>query len=58
MTSFTLLNGLGSQPTLTDDTHICHAHSNPVEIEHAINADLALIDKWYDQNGLRRNSSN
>ena len=27
------------------------------EVESAINSDLELVDKWYDENGLKRNNS-
>ena len=27
------------------------------EVESAINSDLQLVDKWYDENGLKRNNS-
>ena len=38
-----------------DDTNIVYAHT---EVDRAINSDLALVDKWYDLNGLnKRNNS-
>ena len=38
-----------------DDTNIVYART---EVERAINSDLALVDKWYDLNGLnKRNNS-
>ena len=40
-----------------DDTQIFFAASTPVKVEEAINADLAHVDQWYEQNGMRRNTS-
>lgn len=30
--------------------------SMPEKIEQVINADLANVDKWYEANGMRRNT--
>ena len=38
-----------------DDTQIFFAHHDYREVENAINSDLELVDKWYDENGLKRN---
>ena len=40
-----------------DDTQIFFAHNDYREVESAINSDLELVDKWYDENGLKRNNS-
>ena len=41
--------------SFAEDTNIVYAHT---EVERAINSDLALVDKWYDLNGLnKRNNS-
>lgn len=40
-----------------DDTQIYFADSTPEKVEEVINADLASVDQWYEQNGMRRNTS-
>ena len=40
-----------------DDTQIFFADSTPEKVEEVINADLARVDQWYEQNGTRRNTS-
>ena len=40
-----------------DDTQPFFAYSDCNEVESVINLDLPLVDKWYDQNGLKRNNS-
>ena len=40
-----------------DGIQIFYAHSECTEVERAINSDLALVDKWYYLNGLKRNNS-
>ena len=40
-----------------DDTQIFFAHNDYREVESAINSDLQLVDKWYDENGLKRHNS-
>ena len=40
-----------------DDTQIFFAHNDYGEVESAINSDVELADKWYDENGLKRNNS-
>ena len=40
-----------------DDTQIFFAHNDYREVESAINSDLEPVDKWYDENGLKRNNS-
>ena len=40
-----------------DDKQIFFAHSDYREVESAINSDLELVDKWYYENGLKRNNS-
>ena len=40
-----------------DDTQILFAHNDYREVESAINSDLEPVDKWYDENGLKRNNS-
>ena len=37
-----------------DDTQIFFADSTPEKVEEVINADLAHVDQWYEQNGMRR----
>ena len=39
-----------------DDTQIVFADSTAEKVEEVINADLAN-DKWYEQNGIKRNAS-
>ena len=40
-----------------DDTQIFFADSTAEKVEEVINADLANVDKWYEQNGMKRNFS-
>ena len=40
-----------------DDMQIFFALNDYREVESAINSDLELVDKWYDENGLKRNNS-
>jgi len=40
-----------------DDTQIFFADSTAEKVEEVINADLANVDKWYEQNGMKRNAS-
>ena len=40
-----------------DDTKIYFADSTPEKVEEVINAHLANVDKWYEQNGMKRNTS-
>ena len=40
-----------------DDTQIFYAHNDYREVESAIKSDLELVDKWYDENSLKRNNS-
>ena len=40
-----------------DDTQIFFADSTAEKVEVVINADLASADKWYEQNGMKRNAS-
>ena len=40
-----------------DDTQISYAHSEPAKVEEAINKDLANVDKWCEENGMKRNTS-
>ena len=49
VTDFTILS------TYADDTQIFYAGDNVTDEEHAINSDLGIIDKWYEENELRRN---
>ena len=39
-----------------DDMQIFYADSTPEKVE-VINAALAYVDQWYEQNGMRRNTS-
>ena len=41
--------------TYADDTQIFYAGDNVTDVEHAINSDLGKIDKWYEENEMRRN---
>ena len=41
--------------TSTDDTQIFYAGDKVKDVEQAINSDLDKIDKWYDENEIRRN---
>ena len=41
--------------TYADDTQIFYAGDNVTNVEQAINWDLGQIDKWYEENELRRN---
>ena len=47
--NFTILS------TYVDDTQIFYAGDNVTDVEHAINSDLDKIDKWYEENKMRRN---
>ena len=40
-----------------DDTQIYVADSTPEKVEQVINTDLANVDQWYEQNGMKRNTS-
>ena len=40
-----------------DDTQIFFADTTAEKVEEVINADLANVDKWYEQNGMKRNAS-
>ena len=40
-----------------DDTQIFFADSKAEKVEEVINADLANVEKWYEQNGMKRNAS-
>ena len=40
-----------------DDTQIFFVDSTAEKVEEVINADLANVDKWYEQNGMKRNAS-
>ena len=40
-----------------DDTQFFFADSTVEKVEEVINADLANVDKWYEQNGMKRNAS-
>ena len=47
--NFTILS------TYADDTQISYAGDNVTDVEQAINSDLSKIDKWYEENEMRRN---
>ena len=47
--NFTILS------TYADDTQIFYAGDNVTDVEQAINSDLSKIDKWYEENEMRRN---
>ena len=40
-----------------DDIQMIFAGSTAEKAEDVINADLANVDKWYEQNGMKRNAS-
>ena len=40
-----------------DDTQIFFADSRAEKVKEVINAGLANVDKWYEQNGMKRNAS-
>ena len=40
-----------------DDIQIFFAGRTAEKVEEVINADLANVDKWYEQNGMKRNAS-
>jgi len=42
----------------TDDLQIFYAHSECAKVEKAINSDLALVEKWYNLNGLKKTIQN
>ena len=54
---FTLSNRVDQLSAYADDTQIFYADSTPEKVEEVINADLAHFDQWYEQNGMRRNTS-
>ena len=39
------------------DTQIYFSDSTPEKVEQVINADVANVDQWYEQNGMKRNTS-
>ena len=43
--------------TYADDTQIFYADNELPRVEKTINTDLASADKWFAQNGMKRNSS-
>ena len=43
--------------TYADDTQIFFTDSSAEKVEEVINADLANVDQWYKQNGMKRNTS-
>ena len=43
--------------TYVDDTQIFYADNDLSRVEETINTDLASADKWFAQNGMKRNSS-
>ena len=43
--------------TYADDTQIFYADNDLPRVEETINHDLASADKWFAQNGTKRNSS-
>ena len=47
-----------SLSSYADETQIVYAHCECTEVERAINADLELVDRWYDLSGLKRSNSN
>ena len=40
-----------------DDTQIFFADSSAEKVEEVINADVTNVDQWYEQNGMKRNTS-
>ena len=44
--------------TYADDTQILYAGDNVTDVEQAINSDQGKIDKWYEENKMRRNHDN
>ena len=48
---------LKANSSYADDTQIFFAHNDYREVVSAINSDLELVDKWFDENGLKRNNS-
>ena len=40
-----------------DDTQIFFADPDPKKVQDTINSDLANVDKWYAENGMKRNYS-
>ena len=40
-----------------DNTQTFFADSTAEKVEEVINANLANVDKWYEQNGMKRNTS-
>ena len=38
-----------------DDTQISFADKDPTKVEEAINSDLMSIDRWYEENSMKRN---
>ena len=55
-------SGLGNKPTATlstcaDDTQIFSSETQTDKLQEIIKTDVAVIDRWYDANGMRRNQS-
>ncbi|KAL9987296.1 hypothetical protein ACROYT_G001579 [Oculina patagonica] len=40
-----------------DDTQIFYADKDPAKVQDTINTDLYHVDKWYTDNGMKRNHS-
>ena len=43
--------------TYADDTQLFKSAEDIDQVEHAINADLKKVDKWYEFNHMKRNHS-
>ena len=43
--------------TYPDDTQIFFADKGPVIVQETINSDLSYVDKWFLENGMKRNLS-
>ena len=43
--------------TYADDTQIFFAGNDAVDVENSVNSDLERIDKWFEQNEMKRNHS-
>ena len=43
--------------TYADDTQIFFADKGPVIVQETINSDLSYVDKWFLENGMKRNLS-
>ena len=57
MILYTLSNSESRLSAYADDTQIFFANSMAEKVEEVINSDLSNVNQWYEQNGIKRNTS-